>query len=275
MAICSTWVSSIAPPSLLGGLEGRNSIESELKLSSELFENELNEGEPRMILFIDRFKCFDLLIPSFCVSLARDLGLPGHLATCIKGYYSGQYKCFKLGPFFGPRVVQSNGIVQGCPFNVLFANLIFSVFAKRIQKTSEISFASFLDDTQHWSRVSDFPALVNAASSLSQFDASVGQIQNDVKSAILCRKKKETQRFLIQVGRRLTKKTSVKSLGFFHTSHRRGGGKLQDARLEKAKATVLKVSKLPLSGWQKGFYIKVNAHSQWLRLKSKHHPKQH
>ena len=217
-----------------------------------------------MLLFVDRFKCFDLLIPSFCISLARDLGLPGHLATCIKGFFSGQYKCFKLGPFFGPRVVQSNGIIQGCPFSVLFAHLIFSVFAKRIQNTAQISFASFLDDTKLWSKVSDFPALVNAASQLSNFDAAVGQIQNDAKSAILCRKKKETQRFLIQVGRRLTKKTSAKSLGFFHTSHRRGGGKLQDARLEKAKATVLKVSKLPLSGWQKGFYIKLNAHSQWL-----------
>ena len=44
----------MAPSSLLGGLPNRNAAASELSLSSELFEEELFEGEARMVVFVDR-----------------------------------------------------------------------------------------------------------------------------------------------------------------------------------------------------------------------------
>ena len=80
----------ISPAALLGGLPNRNAIASELSLSSELFEQEFFEGDARIVLFIDRFKCFDLLLPKFCFNLATELGVPSRIINCIEGFYRGQ-----------------------------------------------------------------------------------------------------------------------------------------------------------------------------------------
>ena len=210
---------------MLGGLPHRSSVESEIGLSSELFETELFEGEARMVLFVDRMKCFDLLLPNFCISLARALGLPHPIANAVAGFYRGQVKFFKLGSAFGDRVLHCNGVLQGCSFSVLFANLVFSVFAKHVESFPQVSFATFIDDTKLWSKISDFDTLVRVANELSAFDTAVGQIQNDQKSSILTKKKKDAQRFLLQVGRQLPVKRQVKSLGFSHQVSRRGGAR--------------------------------------------------
>ena len=260
----SSWMTQISPAALLGGLPNRNAIASEFSLSSELFEQEFFEGDARIVLFIDRFKCFDLLLPKFCFNLATELGVPSRIINCIEGFYRGQYKCFKLGQAYGPRVVQTNGLVQGCAFSVLFANLIFAVFAKRIETKPNINFASFIDDTKLWARISDFQALAEAAIDLSFFDSAVGQKQNDKKSLILTKEEKNAQRFLLQVGRQMPKAKEAKSLGFSHKVTRRGGAKLQDARVHRAIKIVAKISKLPLPTSDKGFYIKSNAHRVWV-----------
>ena len=59
------------------------------------------------------------------------------------------------------------------------------------------------------------------------------------------------------------KAKEAKSLGFSHKVTRRGGVKLQDARVHRAIKIEAKVSKLPLPSAEKGFYIKSNAHSVW------------
>ena len=65
---------------------------------------------------------------------------------------------------------------------------------------------------------SDFATLVQVADELSAFDTVVvGQIQNDQKNSILTNKRKNAQRFFLQVGRQwLSVKRQAKSLGFFH-----------------------------------------------------------
>ena len=260
----SSWMTQLAPASLLGGLPNRNATASELSLSSELFEEEFFEGDARKVLFVDRLKCFDLLLPNFCFSLASDLGIPTPIINGIKGFYHGQVKCFKFRLCFGPTVVQNNGLLQGCAFSVLFANLIFSVFAKHIESKTLNNFASFIDDTKLWAKLSDFQTLVEAANDLSVFDSAVGQIQNDKKSLIMTKKEKNAQRFLLQVGKKMPKAKDAKSLGFFHKTTRRGNAKKQDARLQRAIKVVGKVSKLPLPATDKAFYIKSNAHSIWV-----------
>ena len=260
----SHWSSSIAPASLLGGLPHRSAVESEVSLSSELFEHELFEGEARMVVFVDRLKCFDLLLPGFCIALAKKLGLPDKIAKAVAGFYRGQVKFFKLGHAYGNRVLHCNGVLQGCSFSVLFANLVFSVFAKHMESFPDISFASFIDDTKIWAKISDFPSLVQATNELSFFDAAVGQIQNDNKSLVLSRKKKDAQRFLAQVGRRFPIRKQAKSLGFSHQVTKRGGAAFQDKRMTKALKAAQKIRHLPLPPVQKALFIKSNSHSKWI-----------
>ena len=260
----SSWVSHIAPASLLGGLPKRSAVESEIGLSSELFESELFEGEARMVIFIDRFKCFDLLMPRFCLALSQELGLPLQIAKAVNGFYHGQIKCFKLGQAFGDKVLHCNGVLQGCSFSVLFANLIFSVFAKHVDSISGVSFASFIDDTKIWAKLGDLPALIQATQDLSSFDASIGQVQNDKKSCVLTRKQKDAQRFLVQVGRQFEIKKTTKSLGFHHKVSRRGGAKALEKQINKATAVVSRISHLPLPPAQKALFIKSNADSKWV-----------
>ena len=62
----------------------------------------------------------------------------------------------------------------------------------------------------------------------------------------------------------MPKAKEAKSLGFSHKVTRRGGAKLQDARVHRAIKIVAKISKLPLPTSDKGFYIKSNAHSVWV-----------
>ena len=131
-------MTQISPAALLGGLPNRNATASELSLSSELFEQEFFEGDARIVLFVDRLKCFDLLLPKFCFNLASELGIPSHIIKSVEGFYQGQFKCFKLGQAYGPRVVQTNGLVQGCAFSVLFANL-FLLFLQDTSKPKQTS----------------------------------------------------------------------------------------------------------------------------------------
>lgn len=65
---------------------------------------------------------------------------------------------------------------------------------------SDGQFASFIDDTKMWTKVSEIPTLVTMANELTAFNSSVGQNQNDQTSAILTRKKENADRFLLQVG---------------------------------------------------------------------------
>ena len=134
----SSWMTQISPAALLGGLPNRNATASELSLSSELFEQEFFEGDARIVLFVDSLKCFDLLLPKFCFILASELGIPSHIIKSVEGSYQGQFKCFKLGQAYGHRVVQTNGLVQGCAFSVLFANL-FLLFLQDTSKPKQTS----------------------------------------------------------------------------------------------------------------------------------------
>ena len=52
------WQASVFPPSLIGGICGRNGDESEWLLSMDLH----SEHSDTMALFLDRFKCFDMVI---------------------------------------------------------------------------------------------------------------------------------------------------------------------------------------------------------------------
>ena len=141
-----------------------------------------------------------MLLPKFCISLASELGMPLPVVKAIRGFYDGQVKIFKLGQVYGQRVLHTNGVLQGCAFSVLFANIIFSVFAHHIASVSDGQFASFIDDTKMWTKVSDFPTLVTMANELSAFDSSVGQSQNDRKVLSSLGKRKTQVGFFFKLG---------------------------------------------------------------------------
>ena len=259
----SGWLGNIAPSSLAGGLPARSAASSEIELSCQLFESD-ELFDPQTVVFIDRWKCFDMLLPNFCIKLCSRLGVPSHITRPLQGFYQGQTKFFKLHHAFGKQVLHCNGVVQGCAFSVLFANLIFSVFAKKVEALPGVSFSAFIDDTKLWASQKDLPSLIDATTKLQAFDRAVGQFQNDAKSALLTKKKRDAERFLLQVGRRIPHVKKAKSLGFYHSVSSTGNGKALGEKIKRAAVTIRKVGKLPLPSNQKNLYIKVSGHSQWL-----------
>ena len=57
-------------------------------------------------------------------------------------------------------------------------------------------------------------SLKTAFDEIHSFDCAVGQQINETKTQILTRKNKDSQRFLLKVGRNFQTKKAVKSLGF-------------------------------------------------------------
>ena len=160
------WQSSIFPPCLIGGLHGRNAEESEWQLSLDLHDN----TSETLGIFLDRFKCFDLVIPQISLGIALRLGLPVNVHRAALGFYSQQVKFFKLGTAFGSRVMCSNSAVQGCSLSILMVNSMYAVFAKHVEGICPaISFRSFIDDAKFWTGADNENQLKHALSEAEQF----------------------------------------------------------------------------------------------------------
>ena len=258
------WLGNLAPPSLAGGLPHRSATPSEIELSSHLFDSDEAPDNTSIVIFIDRWKCFDLLLPKFCIQLGSTLGLPSHICQPLTDFYNHQVKFFKLNNAYGNQVLHSNGVVQGCAFSVLFANLIFSVFAKRIEQFPGVTFSAFIDDTKLWASKQDLPELIKAATVLEAFDQAIGQVQNNAKSALLTKKAKDADRFLLQVGKQIPHRKRVKSLGFQQAVTTKGLARAVDLKTKAAAATIRKMGKLPFPAKLKSGYIKTAGHSRWL-----------
>lgn len=154
--------------------------------------------------------------------------------------------------------------MQGCAFSVLFANLIFSVFAKRIEQFPGVTFSAFIDDTKLWASKQDLPELIKATTVLEAFDQAIGQVQNNAKSALLTKKAKDADRFLLQVGKQIPHRKRVKSLGFQQAVTTKGLARAVDLKTKAAAATIRKMGKLPFPAKLKSGYIKTAGHSRWL-----------
>ena len=192
----SQWHLDIAPATLYGGLQGRRAQDSELKFSQDLHDH---SGD-HLSVFIDRWKCFDLIIPELAISIASDLGLPRQIAVAIQGFYCNQTKFFKLGPYFGNSVMSTNAAVQGCSMSIIMVNSMFSVLAHHISMVApSVSLANFIDDCKIWSSERHHANLQHALEEIQSFDASVGQVLNVGKTNVMSRFRKKAARFVRDV----------------------------------------------------------------------------
>ena len=255
------WHLKIAPSCLYGGLQCRKAADSELAFS----DNMCHSDEDFCAVLIDRYKCFDLIIPAVALEIARLLGLPDPVFKAACGFYDNQVKIFKLGPFFGRRVMSTNAAVQGCSLSILMVNSMYSVLAQHISTlTPDVHFASFIDDCKMWTVDQNPDQLKTAFAELSGFDECIGQKINDDKSVVLTKYQKRARRFLRDVGRPFKCKKTVKSLGFSHTVGKRKNAQLQDKRVDKAIQTTSRVAALPLSERDRALHVHSNVHSQWV-----------
>ena len=236
-------------------------MDSELEFSTDLHQYEDN----MCAIFVDRYKCFDLVIPEVALKIAVELGMPKCVFNAAMGFYSNQSKFFKIGPYFGRKVMSTNAAVQGCSLSIIMVNSMYSVLADHLQRLApQVRFSSFIDDCKMWTIQPDLSQLKHAFSQLSEFDSAIGQQFNEAKSSTLTKQKKRALRFLRDVGRRLSTKKSVKSLGCSHTIGRKPSAKIQDERVAKAIRTAGRVSCLPISEQHRVLHTHANVHSQWL-----------
>ena len=68
-----------------------------------------------------------------------------------------------------------------------------------------------IDDTKLWASTQNLPELIKATTALEAFDQAIGQVQDNAKSALLTKKAKDSERFLLQVGKQVPHKRRVKS----------------------------------------------------------------
>ena len=257
------WQSAICPPSLVGGLSGRSADVSEWEFSLDVLGA---GGESRWTsILLDRFKCFDLLLPKVGFGVAVRLGMPPHIANAALNFYENQYKFFKLGSAFGDRVLYSNSAVQGCSMSILIVNTLYSVFANHLVVTAPIvEFRSFIDDAKFWAPSCEEAQLERAFQEAEAFDRSIGQTTNDLKTAILSKRMRDSSRFLRQVGRSFKQVKWAKSLGYSRNLHKQNRPALQNQRVDKACQTLKRIANLPIPFHKRQTHIHANAHSQWL-----------
>ena len=257
----SQWQAVICPPSLIGGLTQRNADESEWQLSMDLH----NDESDTLAVFLDRFKCFDMVIPEVSLGIAKRLGLPQQVYQAALGFYSEQVKLFKLGTAFGRKVFSSNSAVQGCSLSVLMVNVVYSVFAAHVQRiVPNVSFRSFIDDAKMWTAKEAVDDLARAFDDVDAFDQDIGQVANPRKTFVVTRKKSIARRFLKKVGKQFQVKRNIQSLGFSHACQNRGGANTQNQRIDKACAKMHKIKQLPINRRRKCFFVHSAGHSQWV-----------
>ena len=126
------WMNSVAPATLLGGLPGRSAELSEIEFSHAV--QEPNEAERVVAIFIDRFKCFDMVLPHVGLGVAKAVGLPGTIFKGISGFYANQVKFFKIGSFYGKEVLSCNAVIQGCSMSVMMVNVLYSILVRSLQQ---------------------------------------------------------------------------------------------------------------------------------------------
>ena len=169
------------PPSLIGGISGRNAEESEWQLSLDLQD----ESSEYLAVFLDRFKCFDLVIPQVSLGIASKLGLPSHIHRAALGFYDQQVKFFKLGSAFGRRVMSANSAVKGCSLSILMVNCMYAVFSKHVEAVCpSIAFRSFVDDAKFWALTRHDEHQKMALSEAEQFDES--EDKSSTRRKLLC-----------------------------------------------------------------------------------------
>ena len=248
---------------LLGGIPNRQAFESELSLSLDFHEN--NFRDDPIAVFIDRTKCFDLILPELAMGLASSLGIPDQIFRATLAFYHHQVKIFKLGNAYGRKVMGTNAAVQGCSMSIIMVNSMYAILSAHLQRLyPKVSSACFIDDVKIWAKGLFSSDLEKAFNELVAYDTAVGQKVNFDKTFLLARKTKKAEEFLRRVRVKVSRKTVAKSLGFTHRVDRLKSAAFQNSRVESAFRSLKKLSCLPCNEHDMTGFIHSVAHSKWL-----------
>ena len=251
------------PNNLLGGIPNRQAFESELSLSLDFHEN--NFRDDPIAVFIDRTKCFDLILPELAMGLASSLGIPDQIFRATLAFYHHQVKIFKLGNAYGRKVMGTNAAVQGCSMSIIMVNSMYAILSAHLQRLyPKVSSACFIDDVKIWAKGLFSSDLEKAFNELVAYDTAVGQKVNFDKTFLLARKTKKAEEFLRRVRVKVSRKTVAKSLGFTHRVDRLKSAAFQNSRVESAFRSLKKLSCLPCNEHDMTGFIHSVAHSKWL-----------
>ena len=256
------WQNQVAPPQILGGIPHRSSEEHELSFSLALQDPQPDDHP--VSIFLDRFKCFDLVLPEVALGIAKRCGLPDQIYQACLGFYDNQVRFFKIGTFYGPRVWTANSALQGCSMSVLMINIMYSVMTRMIYaQCPGISLSSYIDDCKLWAPVSRTTDLIAAFRKIAEFDERIGQVLNLEKSQVLAPSLFGARKVIRRIRKPLAATTKVKALGRSFQMNQKRDSSLQTKRVQKALLSLRKIAALPLSHSQKQFYIQTHAHSKW------------
>ena len=257
------WMAQVFPNNLLGGIPNRQAFESELSLSLDFHEN--NFRDDPIAVFIDRTKCFDLILPELAMGLASSLGIPDQIFRATLAFYHHQVKIFKLGNAYGRKVMGTNAAVQGCSMSIIMVNSMYAILSAHLQRLyPKVSSACFIDDVKIWAKGLFSSDLEKAFNELVAYDTAVGQKVNFDKTFLLARKTKKAEEFLRRVRVKVSRKTVAKSLGFTHRVDRLKSAAFQNSRVESAFRSLKKLSCLPCNEHDMTGFIHSVAHSKWL-----------
>ena len=261
----SHWMNDVAPPGLLGGLPKRTTDLSEIQFSHTLHEHDGDESQKAVAIFIDRLKCFDLVIPQVAIGIAKSVGLPPLICRAVLGFYTDQVKCFKIGSFFSGHVLSCNAAVQGCSMSVMIVNVMYSILVRSLQRVvPQVSISTFTDDCKIWGFQQFTHQVVEAFEYISEFDQSIGQVLNDKKSQVLVPTKQDARKIRKMVGRPIAVARQVKSLGRVHQSCNTRDPTLQRKRVHSAIDTLSRIRSLPIPADHRASYVQIHGHSKWI-----------
>jgi ribonuclease HI len=256
-------MAQVFPNNLVGGIPNRQAFESELSLSLDFHEN--NFRDDPIAVFIDRTKCFDLILPELAMGLASSLGIPDQIFRATLAFYHHQVKIFKLGNAYGRKVMGTNAAVQGCSMSIIMVNSMYAILSAHLQRLyPKVSSACFIDDVKIWAKGLFSSDLEKAFNELVAYDTAVGQKVNFDKTFLLARKTKKAEEFLRRVRVKVSRKTVAKSLGFTHRVDRLKSAAFQNSRVESAFRSLKKLSCLPCNEHDMTGFIHSVAHSKWL-----------
>lgn len=259
----SGWIGQLAPASLLGGIHHRDPLHSEIQMSMDL--KTCVAREEAIAVFIDRWKCFDLLIPQVSLYCARRLGLPSQIEQACLGFYSNQTKFFKIAGYYGRRVMSTNSAVQGCSMSILMINCAYAVLTQHLSSVApQVSISTFIDDCKIWGPTSYEDQVVHAFHEVCNFDQAIGQKLNPIKSEVLGSSRAKAKRFNNKLSRPLTIKSRVKTLGRSIAMNKSRNSVHQTSRITKACLSLNKIGRLPLCSDQKAMFVQSIVHTAWI-----------
>ncbi|CAE8735501.1 unnamed protein product [Polarella glacialis] len=170
------------PTEIVGGMNGRTA--SEHIIATSLVYGAAAAGLQHCVgLFLDRIKCFDLLLKQILLPLMKRVGIPMGIINYLECLTGNMVRMFVLGKWVGEPWQAVNGWCQGCAITVYACNLLFSVLNFRLRNaTPNVRSCQFVDDQSIDAPFQFRAELVKANTEVMLFHDRCGQDCNEKKT---------------------------------------------------------------------------------------------